>query len=235
MTNTIYNENGKRLITCEFDYTRPHKIPKLIKNENSIINFKIKKIEPIYYGKRVVICEYNSLQLLGSNPNYQDSEGYTPLMYSIVHFRYDKYIISKILDKNCDVNIQNKYGTTALMFALEYNEDTFILNKILDKNCNFNIVNSQGETALMIALKYCKSAKIIHRILDKSRDINNIYGITPLMYGLKYCKFITVINRLLDKTNDINVKDLDRNTILTYALKYCKNTDIIKKIIYMIK
>src|SRR6478672_8134340 len=107
MTTIIKNKNGKRPLNCDLDYTRPHKMIKIEKNytHNTCdikplsITTMTKKIEPYYDGKKVLTCKYNSLQL-SSNPNDQDHKGYTSLMYSIVNFSYDYFIINKILDKN---------------------------------------------------------------------------------------------------------------------------------------
>lgn len=145
-------------------------------------------------------------------------------------------------EKGLDINIQNNYGDTILMYVLQnYTFNNYqMLFKILKMGININIQNNNGYTALHYALKLNtaqdkKYEYIINTILNMNPNLNlqNCDGETPLRYALRYCKKNTkqVICKILDMTQDINIKDKNGETPLRYALCYCKD---IEEVIYKI-
>ncbi|MBA42463.1 MAG: hypothetical protein CMF62_00450 [Magnetococcales bacterium] len=156
---------------------------------------------------------------LDCEPNKQNDQGYTALMYS---FRYygetpncDSKVLLKLLDLDCEPNKKlNNYGWTALMFAFRYygtnsNCDSQVLLKLLDLDCEQNNITNEDWTTLMTAFTFLKTNNI------------NIYE-----------KLINITKKEI-----INHKNRFNSNILLQACKFmnrCVLDYAIKKFYYLI-
>ncbi|WP_407457724.1 ankyrin repeat domain-containing protein [Fibrobacter sp.] len=82
--------------------------------------------------------------------NQVDSNGFTPLMYCILHER--PRMVDFLLENEIDVNKQNSIGNTALFYAVFKSKDkTELIEKLLKKGANMNIANKVGVSPLSLA------------------------------------------------------------------------------------
>ena len=65
----------------------------------------------------------------------------------------------------CDVNVRDEIGNTALMYAVEGGHLACVRALLRDPRCTVDLVNDEGETAVMIAIRLQRSACI--KALDK--------------------------------------------------------------------
>lgn len=79
-----------------------------------------------------------------------DSNGFTPLMYCILHER--PRMVDFLLENEIDVNKQNNVGNTALFYAVfKSNDKTALIEKLLKKGADMNIANEAGVSPLSLA------------------------------------------------------------------------------------
>ena len=79
-----------------------------------------------------------------------DSNGFTPLMYCILHER--SQMVDFLLENEVDVNKRNDVGNTALFYAVFKSKDKIgLIEKLLAKGADMNIVNKAGVSPLSLA------------------------------------------------------------------------------------
>ena len=101
--------------------------------------------------------------------NYKDHNN-ALLLHSFVCYNDENYNqLSKIIiDRNFDLNHQDKLGYTALHAAISNNND-IIVKQLLDANANVNTVNINSFTPLMTAVEF-KLPTIVKLLIDKGVD-----------------------------------------------------------------
>ncbi len=103
--------------------------------------------------------------------NCTDKHGSTPLMHAALYADGD--MVRLLLDRGADVNIANKDGATALMWAAGN------LNKVrwlLKKGATVDIRTGSGRTPLLIAATYAGNAEVVRLLLKngaKTTDQDN--------------------------------------------------------------
>lgn len=129
------------------------------------------------------VIDSNSLDLvkksLEEHPeelNKVNDRGYTSLMYAI--YRRKNYsILEYLVKKGADVNIQDKYGKTALMYALTahtpYSYSSGVINLLINNGANIYLKDNNSG---MNALDYCTNIDIF-KFLIKRKDVYT-YNIT---------------------------------------------------------
>ena len=106
--------------------------------------------------------------------------------------------VFKLLINN-NINLQDNYNRTALMYSIiDNNSDIFTL-LLKQKQIDINIQNNSDETALLLATKV-KNIKFIEALLNKNanQDLKDNKGGTPLIVAV-YNKNIDIIKLLLSK------------------------------------
>lgn len=135
----------------------------------------------------------------------------TNLMLALNSYNFEK--VNKILSgKNTNVDIQDTYGKTAIMYAIENSTVSKIKNKLNKmKNINTKLLNKL----------YCSSSYTVSKILEKTNNINikDIYGRTPLIYTIINCDWL-LCKKLLKKGANPNIQDNDGRTALMYTFIY---------------
>lgn len=111
------------------------------------------------------------LVILGANVNFKSNNGSTALIWVTKFSSQDT--IKIILDYNPDINAQDVYGNTALIYSIRERKDKSIVELILYCNPNVDIQSYFGHkwNALMWAVAGNK-IDIIKLLLDKDVDIN---------------------------------------------------------------
>ena len=106
-----------------------------------------------FYKVRELLEDY------GADPNYQDTNGQTPLMRAVVYGHLD--IVQLLLQYDADPNIKDYGGRTALSYIFGYQHDPpgesskhiSILQLLLDIGIEINIRGYNGNTPLMSAVR----------------------------------------------------------------------------------
>ena len=129
-------------------------------------------------------------------------------------------ILSLLLEKNADPNIQNMAGNTSLHTACKMNAPKIVKRLLQDSRINVNLKNAvEGNTALHIASTVANE-DILSLLLEKNADpnIQNMAGNTPLQIACKM-NAPKIVKRLLqDSRINANLKNtLEGNTAMHIA------------------
>jgi N-acyl-D-amino-acid deacylase len=114
----------------------------------------------------------------GINPNAPDSRQITPLMYAAEVGTADAMRL--LIEHGADVNAQNAFGSTALMWS---GADAAKVRLLLDHGADVNKTAKSGRTALMIAALSPSSAEAVRLLLAKGANVSaaDQAGLTALM------------------------------------------------------
>lgn len=146
---------------------------------------------------------YNLIVSKNINLDTQEKKyGLSILHQSISSNQFE--LTKKLIELNADVNIQDFYGNTPLMYAVIDHLNNIINLLLNNSKLSFNLTNIEGETALHIILKnkIYSVNNIKTFIINTDLNIQDNNGNTCLYYLNK--------NNLIEKYNDIlKTKDLD--------------------------
>ena len=106
-----------------------------------------------------------------------DNHAITPLMYAAEIGSVDAMRL--LLDHGADVNAQNAFGSTALMWSAS---DPAKVRLLLDRGAQVNTVAKSGRTALIIAAFTNPSAQVVRLLLAKGAkvDVMDVRHVTPM-------------------------------------------------------
>jgi len=143
--------------------------------------------------------------LLGQTPEaaVADSRGITPLMYAAEIGSLDAMRL--LIDGGADVNVQNAFGSTALMWSVS---DPAKVRLLLDHGAQVNTAARSGRTALIIAAFTNPSAEVVRLLLAKGAkvDIMDQRHVTP-MNAATFGNDTATVRLLLDAGADIETAD----------------------------
>ncbi len=132
-----------------------------------------------------------------------DNHGITPLMYaaeigSVAAMRL-------LLDRGADVNAQNAFGSTALMWSVS---DPAKVRLLLDRGAQVNTAANSGRTALIIAAFTNPSAEVVRLLLAKGAkvDVMDKRHVTP-MNAATFGNDTATVRLLLEAGADIDTPD----------------------------
>src|ERR1700688_4755153 len=111
------------------------------------------------------LARLRSLVQNTADSNTKDGRGETPLMYAAVVGSLDamKFLIAK----GADVNAQNEFGSTALIWSAT---DLAKVRLLLGRGANVNTASKRGRTALFLAAMTDRSAETVRLLLAKGAD-----------------------------------------------------------------
>ena len=150
-----------------------------------------------------VIRENNLTQLkalLGRNSAaVDDSRGITPLMYAAEVGSLDAMRL--LIDRGADVNAQNAFGSTALMWSVS---DPAKVRLLLDHGAQVNTAAKSGRTALIVAAFTNPSAEVVRLLLAKGAkvDVMDQRHVTPLN-AATFGNDTATVRLLLDAGTDL--------------------------------
>ena len=141
-------------------------------------------------------------------------------------------LLRKLFERNPDINInvQNKDGYTALMFAAsnDFTDNVATVELLLSKGADTNLKNKNGETLLLQATSdayFIYSSEIIEILLSAGANPNiseDKFGGTPLMTAAEFLYDAEIIMKLIQVGADVNAQDYSGNTPLLYSA--CDNS-----------
>ena len=131
--------------------------------------------------------------------------------------------LKNYINSGHDLNIENNYGYTPLMYACVYNKIE-VIELLLKHGVDVNKQTIYGETALFFAYAHGNnSLEIIKMLLDAGADINkqNYLNETILirisLLSIASSENIKIIEFLLNSGADIDKQDNNGDTALTSA------------------
>jgi ankyrin repeat protein len=148
----------------------------------------------------------------GSDANAKDSREISPLMYAAEVGSAAEMRV--LLEHHADVNAQNAFGSTALMWSVS---DVQKVRLLLDHGADVNLVAKTGNTALLIALAR-PNPEAARLLMAKGADTAavNKRGVTALLAATDGNDTAT-IRVLVEAGADVNQADILGNTPLMNA------------------
>ncbi len=157
-----------------------------------------------------------SLLAAGADPDAPDVDGYTALMTSLMYENYQLRDVNALLKNGATVDLQNKDGITALMFACR-DGHTEAIRMLLERGAKIDLQDINGETALSYA---CKGGHTdaVELLLKAKANANtqDIDGLSPLICASAH-SHTDVILSLFEFGADANLQDSQGDTALTVA------------------
>jgi ankyrin repeat protein len=155
-----------------------------------------------------VIRENNLAQLKAilaqtGSANVADDRGITPLMYAAEIGSLDAMRL--LIDRGADVNAQNAFGATALIWSVS---DPARVRLLLDHGAQVNMVARSGRTALIVAAFTNPSADVVKLLLARGAKVGvmDARHVTPLN-AATFGNDTSTVRVLLDAGADINTPD----------------------------
>ncbi len=148
--------------------------------------------------------------------NYQDKNGHTALI-RLIRSQYPTDVIQLLLEHDCStINEKDKYGDTALMYAVA--RDTELAQVLLRFGAKPNLANNKRSTPLMKAVLK-ENIPMVKLLLEQNDiDINSKdrEGKTALMFAVSP----EMISLLLEHGALVTVQDKSGRTALYYRLSH---------------
>lgn len=141
--------------------------------------------------------------LLDQKSPVTDDRGETPLMYAAEVGSVEAMRL--LLDHGADVNAQNAFGSTALMWSVS---EPAKVRLLLDHGADVNIIAKSGRTALIIAAFTNPSAEVVRLLLAKGAkvEVMDARRVTPLN-AATFGNDTSTVRLLLDAGADVDTPD----------------------------
>jgi len=161
----------------------------------------------------------------GTNVNYENDEGETPLIAARRNKNHS--LIKLLIEKGADINYENKKGLTALMSACGEN-DIESVKILLTMGVDVNYISKNGNTALLSACDmdiysgYVNDKELcvdlIKLLVICGANINHKnHGGRSVFYSIFERHDYDLIESLIDFCDDIECVDIHGNTILIWC------------------
>jgi len=215
MTNR--NSNTALMYACQHGY---EDIVKKLLQHHADINIKdCNENTALLYSIR---NEFHNISVLlienGADVNCMESENKsTALMIACQTKQHE--VINALLEKNAELNIQNKYGYCPLLIAIE-NNDEKLVDILLKYNANVNVYDTYGNNTLMLACSI-GNKKIVESLLNhqgSTLDINERnFNNNTAVHNACECGNYDIVNLLLNSGATINNVNDNGQTELAIA------------------
>ena len=137
------------------------------------------------------------------NAGAADNRGITPLMYAAQAGSAEAMRI--LIDHGADVNAQNDFGSTALMWSVS---DPSKVRLLLDHGAQANMAAKSGRTPLITAAFTNPSAEVVRLLIAKGAkvDVMDSRHVTPL-YAATFANDTATVRLLLAAGADLDTPD----------------------------
>ena len=151
-------------------------------------------------------------------------DAHESLIHAITENHHD--IVRFLAANGCNVNIQNKWGETALHMAALF-EQTDGVRCLVDSGCNVNIQNKWGETALHMAALF-EQTDAVRYLAANGCDVNipNSSGATALHAAARH-GHTDGVRCLVDGDCNVNIQNKWGETALHMAARH-GHTDAVR-------
>ena len=163
------------------------------------------------------------------NPNEADSHGRTLLMQAAK--LGNDWQIKNLLKAGADVNLKDREGWTALMYAVRYQENENCVELLLQAGADVKAVNMFETSALKLAACYNNNPQIIKKILSYyTISEKEVLASFVLLISENHTAEYVQISKLkvfLEQSIPVNTF-YNGKTPLMYAAQYGNSTKVIK-------
>jgi len=155
----------------------------------------------------------------GINVNLIDEEGNTALFYC-TSLEVAKFLV----ENGTDVNIQNKYGFTAVVYLYQYNRKA---SKYLIPFTDLDLMGHHVLSATLLGwmiLNEERDFSLIKMVISKTKDLNklNKRGDSYLINAAQSSGFSDVVIALIEAGCDMYIKDRAGKNFYDLAFNYVK-------------
>ena len=167
-----------------------------------------------------------------NNPNQADENGVTLLMKAAK--AGNDWDIQNLIASGADVNLRDKDGWSALMYAVRYQNSLSIVQALIQAGAHIRIRNKYNATPLLIAADYSQNPDIIALLLDgRSVAEDEVYKAFIMSItsnaGSDHIKQ-TKVQLFLDRGISVN-RIWKGRTPLMYAAEYCDSTAVLNMLL----
>lgn len=166
------------------------------------------------------------------NPNEADENGVTLLMKAAKSG--NDWEIKTLIDSNANINIQDKDGWTALMYAVRYQESLTCVELLLNAQANIKIKNNYDLTALILAACYNNNPEILKKLLNyyssSEKEVTKAFNLLLSENHSSEFSQIAKVQLFIEKSVPLNTF-YNGKTPLMYAAEFSNSTKIIKILI----
>lgn len=159
-----------------------------------------------------------------SNPNAVDNSGRTRLMNAIMNS--DLSLCYSLLESGAKIDVRDKDGFTALMYACRYSKTSEIVELLFNYGAKLNDKNTYNLTVLQITAAYCESVPVLQVILNHAKT-EKLSLTEPFVTALKTERPVDIVRQFINFIPNIN-KSVSGKTPLMYAAENYEATDVIK-------
>lgn len=198
------------------------------KNEDLYPSYQKEYLQDYAPKKELRLPEETIIEKTILNPNEADNFGSTLLMKAAKNG--NNWELKSLLTSGADVNLTDKDGWTALMYACRYQENVSIVNSLIDAGAQVKIKNKYDLSPLILASTYNGNPEIIKKLLNyysvSEKEVLQAFVLLLTDNSSSDFSKIAKIETFMDKSIPLNTF-YNGKTPLMYAAQFCNSTSII--------
>ena len=198
------------------------------KNEDLYPSYQKEYLQDYAPKKELRLPEETIIEKTILNPNEADNFGSTLLMKAAKNG--NNWELKSLLTSGADVNLTDKDGWTALMYACRYQENVSIVDSLIDAGAQVKIKNKYDLSPLILASTYNGNPEIIKKLLNyysvSEKEVLQAFVLLLTDNSSSDFSKIAKIETFMDKSIPLNTF-YNGKTPLMYAAQFCNSTSII--------
>lgn len=177
----------------------------------------------------VPVDDEDDNELVIENPDQADSNGITLLMKACENG--NDWEIKNLIKAGANVNLKDKEGWTALMYACRYQQNISIVNTLLQNGASVKDKNIYNLSALMMAATYNDNPQIIKKLLTyysvNEKEVFQTFIMVLSSNSTSEFTSLAKVSVFLDIAIPLN-SFYQGKTPLMYAAYYTNSTKVLK-------